>query len=534
MGELKRAWCAWMRTSMCNITVAATAMAREGLSSASLQGAVPRISRLHPEFDFDTSVKADRERRWHSPVEEYTLYAADLAQLIKALLPLLEVLSLRLNAPAADRTETELVEGVLWELWCFLAECSADLDTVNDTCPDLPPEQLQRVCSPLQPVIHSLLTWLLGFTRSPAWLLMGPENGKRMRHMNLIQLLVPPATCLCNLSMHSEEGAISDLSPIPDTCLPLICCILAEQFCTLPSLVTPARPEAGTSASHYAKGLRSIYHIPQPLPNLLNVVVVTINNLAAESGGTGYPEELAFLNHPAVAHLLKLIVIMDPESRQPCRLNLMQDSIRGLSYLLYRRMNVDHAYLTKDREPKTAQERRENRDMDGLPLQLSAFCSEAALKTDALLLHALRKHDAASDTEEVTAWRYEVQGLMLKLWVNESKVFPSTSGQLMEMAKNVVGAAAECAVIGLQLLLAHKAETAPLQQQQQRREAKSSRSQQQQQRAAQKHLSALPQLPVLGWQGMEDVRGLMYLASSHQTYDVEGDLVPRLGEKHSQ
>ncbi|MEW5316757.1 MAG: hypothetical protein WDW38_008108 [Sanguina aurantia] len=315
-------------------------MAREGLSSASLQGAVPRISRLHPEFDFDTAVKANRERRWHSPVEEYALYAADLAQLIKALLPLLEVLSLRLNAPAADMTETELVE---------------------------------------------------------------------------------------------------------------------------------ARPEAGTSASQYAKGLRSIYHIPQPLPNLLNVVVVTINNLAAESGGTGYPEELAFLNHPAVAHLLKLIVIMDPESRQPCRLNLMQDSIRGLSYLLYRRMNVDHAYLTKDREPKTALERRENSDMDGLPLQLSAFCSEAALKTDASLLHALRKHDAASDTEEVTAWRYEVQGLMLKLWVNESKVFPSTSGQLMEMAKNVVGAAAECAVIGLQLLLAHKAETAPLQQQQQRR-----------------------------------------------------------------
>lgn len=147
-------------------------------------------------------------------------------------------------------------------------------------------------------------------TRGPAWRQMQIQHGRPHRNLTLLIILSQPAQWFLSLSTEPPPVMLSHLSWMPCQCMPLLCCIVTEQFGTAPPVVPRYRPAAGVSASTFAMGFTSYADVPLPirLYSFLSVLVESVANLLKQHPTNG--EQLSFLTAPIVLQLLKVIVIL--------------------------------------------------------------------------------------------------------------------------------------------------------------------------------------------------------------------------------
>ncbi|MEW5305313.1 MAG: hypothetical protein WDW36_007862 [Sanguina aurantia] len=468
---------------------------------------------------------------------EHALFVADLVSLLTALLPQLRRCSVRLSLPTGSCSIGTDEEELFWELWSFLhAGCSA-LSLTYTVWPSLWPYDQRPFDAPLVAAFHAVLTWLLSFSRSPAWVAMTAEHGLAIRNHELIIILMQPMTCV-GFIHHALPHAslVTQLRALPGSFFPLLCCIATEQFGGAPVVVPPTPAAAAVHglggrlvpATTYTKDNGYGDSTSAYAYNLFILLATAVNNFlaAAEDRGDGYGGPFAFLRSPSVAQLLKVVLTL-PEESPPAWPNPMHCGINSLHALLT--LSRDQTQSSPGR-PVPLRDRVTNRDAEGLPLHLDPLLSPAALETDARVLHVLSRPMEEGVDALLLLKRHTLQAVILQLWVLAGRAHPLTHTALASMTSSVVGLAKRCAWQGLRMMRE--------QQQQQRRESIHGLQAEERQQAALpgQHASAqlaYVRLAALGREGMREMRGMMYTTSNFQMHNERNNMRLKVGPEYA-
>ncbi|MEW5318476.1 MAG: hypothetical protein WDW38_009696 [Sanguina aurantia] len=375
------------------------------------------------------------------PPEQYTLFISDFTTLLTALVPQLKRMTARLNAEASC---SKAVETIFWELWRLLVVACTAFESNTDHAKGLPPLDRQPLFTSLYPAFHAVLAWLLDCSRSPAWLAMRPEHGLAARSSELLMVLSQPTNCLLNLSMLGTPAVETHLSFLPQSFIPLLCCIVTEQYSSTPRIVPlVAQVTGGLGATTYAQSLVTFLPIfSAPLHFFLCNLTQAIGNIGASDPTSCFTGLFSALRDPAVIQLLKAIMLK-PERylRGTPPDTLFERTILALH---------DHLFHSLKRGERRS-DAPVNRDPQGLPLHLNALACLEALETDVWVLHALSKLSIADvQTAEVL---YGLQSMILKFWIQAGpRCRDVPPAALATMGSSIVGIAVRCSADGLLLM----------------------------------------------------------------------------------
>lgn len=416
-------------------------------------------SQLHVMQTLNTKIFAPTPSSLPRQLQPCITARADVESLIGSLTTLLTVivpqlarLGTRLNSPASSSIGTT-EEEVFWQLWQFLvAGCSAS-ETAFVRQPAIVPLWLRSLYSSLYTAFHPLLVWLLSMSRTSAWAAMQHKDGRVQRNQELVIILTQPARCLMSLSMLPLPSLIiSHFTPLPPTLVPLLCCIVSEQFCGAPLLIPHTQPaDSGCQATSYTHSIIGKTLVCISVHELMIMLAKSITRLvvADDSRNTG-PSSV--LTHPAVIHCFKAISML-PRQARPAGSQLIAPSIACLHSLL--NIRVFNAQLSQG-NPLSVSDQMTNRDTMGLPLHLNPLLSSKSLETDVLLLHTLSAIMDENTTPLSVKHMADIQGMVLSSWCTAGKLYPAPAAAVATMTQSVVGIAKHCMSYGLQLQLEHK------------------------------------------------------------------------------
>lgn len=380
---------------------------------------------------------------------EYELFFTEFANTVNVVVHELSVLGPRLSDAASSSIGTA-AEDVFWDLWRVLASSSQSLAAMHFACSRLWPLKQQPFSIPLYTALNTLMAWLLPMTRSPAWSAMTSRHGRANRDKELLGMLGQPCKCLSSVSMHPPHILLSLFGTLPPTFLPLLCCILSEQFGGAPLVVRRAQPPAGTiTATKYAQAFFSTALCDADFPSLLYVVTNAMHNLAVADNQTGHSGRFKFLSSPAAVQMLKVALILPPK---------VLAGEAGLEHccLFELRLHLERSFLTpKAREDDSlgasAGQVAMNMDASGLPVHLNPCVSPGALETDAKVLHAIGAI-MAGDTR-LSELCCALQVLIVRGWLAAgTQRVPVQGAALAAMSRSVVGLAKQCTLQGFALL----------------------------------------------------------------------------------
>lgn len=416
------------------------------------------LLRTHQEAIISASHHTSPEHKG----EHRALIVADFSVCLAAVALQLARLSTRLvSATAYIAGTTE--EEVFWELWqclitCCLPFCPATKNWINLCSHDQP-------CIPLYSTFYGLLTWLQMISRSPTWLAMTDKHGLKRRNCDLLVILAQMTDLLDSITNSPPLALAAHLKLLHPNFMPLLCCIVSEQFTDIPMLVL--HTITGATADRYsfvAMSYTSTHESCSPcitVMELLSGIVSAIYNLLIHANTHGNllqdnNSKLSFLTTPAVLHFLKAC-LLSRQAALPSGQDLMLSSMASLDVLL------QHCLLNpRDLPPNirfTA-----NRDEVGLPLHSNPLLSTQALHTDRMLLHVVGSHIAQhrGGLEHMESC-LTVQAMILQTWKHATFFYPSHAEAVSSMVDSVIGLAKQYTVIGLQLMrsLRKNTHTAP-------------------------------------------------------------------------
>lgn len=391
------------------------------------------------------------------------LFATDVAVLLTAVVQQLDRLGTRLICRPPGHS-LEIEESVFWELWSFAAVCCEAFGSATLDWPTLWDEDNQSAFEVWYAAFHSFVTWLLPFSRSPAWLCMQRQHGMDSRNQDLTVIFMQPVATLLSLTLtptptHVLLGRVS-LAHLDF--LPLLCCIASEQFGDLPLLVArDLLPVCHPTL--YTQGLTSGYGFEIQVDVLLESLVVLVNNLAVESIILGPDKRstpefnfISILTHPAIVQCVKTVLVLPRggSAKDPAHLDMVQISTDCLVLLLS--LHVKHC-----KAPIAAValdvEREAIMDAMGLPVHLNPFLSRPARETDGRVLHALSRHmdNSRHMDGELESWHtcFSAQAWIMQDWHHACRMHPVLSGVHAEMVRSVIGVAKQFSLYVLECLL---------------------------------------------------------------------------------
>lgn len=140
---------------------------------------------------------------------------------------------------------------------------------------------------------------------------MRDEDSLQRRNTQLLALLYQPLNFLIRVSRSPVPVFVSHLNAFPPTLLPLVCCILTEQFCTLLSLVPMLAQLDVTSvkAASYTRGFVDITYII-PLWAVLEQVVELVQRSRTLASDSNTHHYLMSFTAPAIQHLSKATLLL--------------------------------------------------------------------------------------------------------------------------------------------------------------------------------------------------------------------------------
>lgn len=167
---------------------------------------------------------------------EYVAFIDSYARFVTAVVPELTRLGCLMNLTTACRIGTA-EEEVFWEWWSLLATSNSAVDLLTAKWEHVYPAGQQPYQAALYHAFHSLLTWMLSMSRSPAWLAMRVRHGRAQRDLEVLLILKLSAEQMQQLSALDEHQFSSHVSQLPGNFLPLLCCLASEQLTTAPLLM---------------------------------------------------------------------------------------------------------------------------------------------------------------------------------------------------------------------------------------------------------------------------------------------------------
>lgn len=513
MASAHTVWLQQLRSTICKMTETLAALADTSLPNPSLNAQLPRLQTLHQTLRrICESPNPQHEDVDASTRTAHALLTASFAGFLTVVVPQLAKLGTRLNSARNTRKADAMLdfgpismpasnsssgggggsgssmgtaeEACFRELWICFASSFYAVTTVDRKLLNLWSEDNFQMYASLYPAYHTLLTWLLDFTRSPTWLAMRPQHGLHVRNSPLLLILHQLTNFLSTLATRPLSVLLKHLALLPPNSIPLLCCIVSEQLNGVRPIVPPASITSGTSATCFPGRLLPDFHsLVVFLPQFLHLMCVFISNLACQDSSrarVASRDFFPFLTAPAVLHMLKVILILQGESSQPPPGPpvVALTATKALDVLL-----AKNARLATARPPicLSLSERPGNRDRSGLPLHMEPRLSRAVLETDVRLLRALGKMMEGDVRMAVAS--YGVQIRILQCWMYFGNQYPVLDGAVSKMMASAEELAKQCALHTLQSMLHMQRERLTKQRwgkQQQQQGQKHSRAQRQQ------------------------------------------------------
>lgn len=445
-----------------------------------------------------------------------TLFIVEFAALLSALVPQLDKRSSRLSSVIACSVGTP-EEHVFWELWGCLETCSAAFCVVSSKSLAVwevvaGSEEGLPFHHPLCNAVHCLLSWLLSFTRTPAWRLMRTEHSVYMRNEQLLQILTMPLEFLFKLCKGPHSSHVTQFNLLPPNFVPLLCCISAELHSNVPFIVPRPKLTKGMRPATYSQGV--VWQAKDASPLRLQHFTRGLSDLLSCLSQVDIsPSQVAcfpFLTSPAVVQMLKVALIVQT-GMQPSAPDSLRQSVLGLGYILGLQQSMGcHVGAL------SISDQAGNRDAAGLPLHLNPVLSDQALETDRRLLHALTLYMDADVLSTVPCCL--LQASLVQSWEDTriSMRDPVPPAVLVKMAESIVGLAKQCTTHGLYLIQHVMAERGS--NQIQKRARTSSQKQQRNKAQAEAAQRRGIKFEFRNKEGMEALRNMMLLITSFQTH----------------
>lgn len=286
-------------------------------------------------------------------------------------------------------------------------------------------------------------------TYSPAWKLMKAQHGVVRQNEDLLLILTTPTKCLTHFCITPLDVCINTVRSLPPNFVPLLCCIVSEQFGTLPSIIPiPPSPAAGRlSAATYRQCAVTVAqidedHYNKSLLTFLKAVLASVCNLALVKGDSEASEHFPFLTAPATLHFLKALVVLSLDLFLKA-LTFARNSISCLSFSL----GVwNKGMKSQPVDALSTSQKRANKDNAGLPRHLDPCYRNPVLESDILVFEALNKHIKCINT--VPAKCFQAQGRVLDGWLQACISHPNPQRVLSAMAPGLTLLAQQCAHYG--------------------------------------------------------------------------------------
>lgn len=433
MAEAQKTWCRGVTSTLLKMTAAVSATQDISWTNSSLRQHLPCMSALVSCVRQELSSLGPVENRGlQSTKPEIVLLTSQFAAFLTALVPLLHSLwsSLTSARGAISGTAEEAYFAQLWAL--LFAGCSAvstPAEGWEELVGQLPFDSF--LCGSY----HALLLWLLPASRSPVWLQVQPRLPRR--HDLVFILALPVKFLLASIHTESHSILLSCLGLLPSSFIPLLCCIVCEQFSSVPLVVQGvqevARPSAGVvgNCSHTLHFLRD------------NLLAVIYNLLVHADQSTGSERLFACLHAPAVLQYLKGVIIR-PGNLPHISSKLEEPSMTCLVQILMRSIRFSPALSIIPERTLSVSDQMSNRDSAGLPLHLNPLLSQSALQTDAMLLHVLGTQlEVGSGSKDL---RSNLQLHVLESWILAGRLYSAPPEAVCRMGQSMIGLAKQCSL----------------------------------------------------------------------------------------
>lgn len=366
MDRTEAAWWRDVRACLQKMTEVVASVARTSLTTRQpLRSAVSRSEALHPKLldlsqDDDPDPALEEGPALHAARIQNSHFLAELSGFLTALAPQLDRLGSRLDS-AEKSSAGAIEEELFWELWSFLYTGLAALESTSPRAPNANPGHPQHLCPELYVAFTSILTWLLQFSRGPAWLELERSDGWCALDTELFTMLMNITTCLMEISFAPQPTLKRMVMSLPPSLLPLLCIashhITSQRLSTLPFVVLHTRQlDVNTTATSVTQHQHNATHDRHLYPYLRRMIGFVYNVLTADTNA-GSSGQSSFLTAPSITHLLKLIVLL-PRQAAPVEPDLMPCTFALLGALLEIGKSGSQAYLGSS-----------NNNAAGLPLR---------------------------------------------------------------------------------------------------------------------------------------------------------------------
>lgn len=368
----------------------------------------------------------------------HAFFVRDFTILLTALVLQLDRFGSRLSYVAGCSIGTP-EERLFWELWGLLVAACSAFAVMSSIWPDCWLVDQQLLYSKLITAFHATLAWLLSVSRSPAWTLMRTEHGSLARNSELITILTQPVMGLVLLQPVTDACLAHCLSILPPDVLPLICCIISEQFGTAPLLVKQQPFAASMSATSYTQSTHSFTPVHVSLHLLLCSLLEANQIVCVYAQKSNCSKTLYVATSPAIVQMMKVILLLPPKvvCLEPGLVIPSLTTLVSLFVTLQSDFDRTLACLSSSTVYSTL-----NTDSCGLPKHSNPLLSRQVLDTDMRLLHVLggisiRCREA-----------FPLQSMIVRgwnqLWTEKAQHDPVQSKGLEMMMRGRVGVAKEC------------------------------------------------------------------------------------------
>lgn len=439
MRAAQTAWWGMMHGKMDQMKTMLTTVSTTRSTQSFLLARIPRMQALSIALLTACGSRPPRHNEQRpSTVLALCLFLEDFTTFVPRLVSQLDRLGARLSSTTACSIGSA-EEDLFWALWGFLIASSAALTAINSAFIDIWPPTEHPLCTSLHSSFHTLFTWLLPMSQSPAWVAMLPEHGRLNRNRGLI-LILSGATAFLSNSLETSCAASSTHDHQP-TFLPLLCSIASEQFMSflpvLPDL--PSDPPAQPQATVNRQGLPDNIIFQRSPRSFLTFLTNYINNGIIESQHTHIGSAVSFLTASSVLLYLKQFLSLPREASHTRGQDLL--NLLCLNKLCRRSLNLSEANLFT--LPASG-------DSSRLPLHLNPLPSQKALAVDGMLLHTLSGRMVYSSDELLVC--LEIQTCVLESWQDACYASLAPAKVLVVIASSLVGLAKQCMTYAMQLL----------------------------------------------------------------------------------
>lgn len=522
MAEEQKTWCRGARSTMFKMTAAVLATKDTIWTNSSLRQQLPCMSAIvscvRQEF---STLGPMKNAGLQSTKPEIVLLTSQFAAFLTALVPLLHGMWSGLT-PARCAISGAPAEAYFDHLCALLfVGCSA-FSTSEEGWEELAgqlPFNSSLCCA-----YHALLLWLLPASRSSVWLQVQrrPPKQQTLYDLNFI-LTLPVKFLLATIHTESHSILLSRLGLLPSSFIPLLCCIICEQFSNVPCVVQGVQEVARPSAGVVGNCSDTLYFL---LDNLLTVIY---NLLVHADQSTGSERLFACLHAPAVLQYLKGVIIGPGNLPHiPVGTDLKEPSMTCLIQTLMRSIHFSPTSSSIPERTLSVSDQKSNRDSAGLPLHLNPLLSKSVLDTDVMLLHVLGTQlEFASGSKDL---RSKLQLHVLESWILAGSSYSAPPEAVCRMGQSMIGLAKQCSLHVLRvmrLMLSCRRHT----RQQDKRRIRGVQGNQGRQAQADAEELAGMKLPMSNPRFENSMQLMMYLFSNFQILSPGGKKVSNKGEQ---